>query len=85
MKITIELDTNNACRTNTGRAQLTNMHYDLEKLISISGARMPDIIANLQWCAEHQDDESALLSITNFASALLSAYDIQRESYKQHK
>lgn len=48
MKTTIELDTNNACRTNTGRAQLSNMHYDLEKLISISGARMPDIIANLQ-------------------------------------
>lgn len=65
MKENIILDCNiyNACRTNTGRAQVNGTHYDLSLLAKISGARFDDLICDLQWCAENQQTESAILSI----------------------
>ena len=82
MKATINLDSYEACRTNTGRAQTNGKHYDFAKLVEISRANFSDCLVELNWAAEHNDDESALQTITNFANALLSAYEIQRDSYK---
>ena len=82
MKVTIELNSLNACRTNTGRAHTRGKQYDLGLLAYIGGADFKTCINDLDWCAEEQDDESAIQTITNFANALLSAYEIQRDSYK---
>lgn len=78
----ITLDIYNACRTNTGRARKNNGHYNLPLLVQISGARFDDLIGDLQWCAENKEDELAVESIQKFAEALLSAYEIQSNTYK---
>lgn len=79
----ITLDIYNACRTNTGRAAKSDGHYDLKKLMKISGAKDLDFLAEeLQWCAENHEDEFAVKAIQNLAEALLSAYEIQSKSYK---
>ena len=79
----ITLDIYNACRTNTGRAIKNNGHYNLPLLVQISGARFDDLIEDLQWCAENKEDELAIKGIQKFAEALLSAYEIQSESYNK--
>ena len=78
----ITLDIYNACRTNTGRARKNNGHYNLPLLVQISGARFDDLIGDLQWCAENKEDELAIESIQKFAESLLSAYEIQSDTYK---
>lgn len=81
MKATIELNSYEACRTNTGRARIKYPHYDINMLAKISGVNIENCIANLQQCAEHKDDEEALFIIKQFANALLSTYEIQRNTY----
>lgn len=81
MKATIELNSYDACRTNTGRARTNYPHYDINILAKISGANIEDCIASLQYCAEHKDDEEALFIIKRFANALLSTYEMQRNTY----
>ena len=80
--INITLDIYNACRTNTGRAIKNNGHYNFPLLAQISGARFEDLIKDLQWCAEHNEDGFAIETIQHAAEALLSAYEIQSKSYK---
>lgn len=81
--ISLTLDIYNACRTNTARARNTSdNHYNLSKLLNISGARFDDLVSDLQWCAEHKEDSLAIQAIQHFAEALLSAYEIQSETYK---
>ena len=80
--ITIELDINNACRTNTGRAfSNETKHYSLPFLAHISGARLDGLMSDLQWCAENKEDDMAIEAIQHFAEALLSAYEIQSKTY----
>ena len=82
-KVTIELNIYNACRTNTARAYSDNSkHYNLPLLAQISRARFEDTLTDLNWCAEHKDDEEAINVIQHLAEALLSAYEIQRKTYK---
>lgn len=81
-KITLECDIYNACRTNTGRAQLNDGHYDLNKLANISGANFENLIIDLQWCAERKMTDMAIQSVQHFAEAILSAYEIQENSYR---
>lgn len=81
-KVTLELNIYNACRTNTARAfSKSDNHYNLLFLAQISGARFEDTLSDLQWCAEHKDDSSAIETIKHFAESLLSAYEIQRKTY----
>ena len=79
--INITLDIYNACRTNTGRAVKNDGHYNFPLLVQNSGAIFDDLIKDLQWCAEHKEDEWAVESIQRFAESLLSAYEIQSKSY----
>ena len=80
--VTIELDIYNACRTNTGRALSDETkHYNLSFLAHISGARLDDVISDLQWCAENKEDDIAIEAIQHFAEALLSAYEIQSKTF----
>lgn len=81
-KVTLELNIYNACRTNTGRAATSDGHYDLARLAKISGARLDEIISELQWCAERHEDDFAVDAIKRLAEGLLSAYEIQSKSYK---
>ena len=74
----ITLDIYNACRTNTGRAIKNNGHYNFPILCKISGFNADD----LQWCAEHREDTFAIETIKHVAEALLSAYELQRKTYK---
>ena len=83
MKVKIELDSLEACRTNTGRAHTEGSHYNFELLAQISGANLDACLADLNGCAKCGDDDSAIFVITNFANALLSAYEFQRDSYKR--
>ena len=83
--INITLDIYNACRTNTGRARKNNGHYAFGILCKISGFRLDDLLEDLQWCAEHQEDGFAIEAIQHAAEALLSAYEIQAKTYKQTK
>ena len=79
-----EIDSMNACRTNTGRARLNNGHYDLPLLATISGVRpLEDTLNDLQWCAENGQDVLAVQTITMLAESLLSAYEIQSQTYKK--
>lgn len=81
--IDLKLDIYNACRTNTGRAlNKDDNHYNLSFLADISGANFERLIKNLQWCAEHQKDDMAIDCVAKFAEALLSAYEIQSNTYK---
>lgn len=81
-KITLNCNIYNACRTNTARARNNNdMHYNLPLLAKISGANFDNAIANLQWCAEHKETQMAIDTVRIFAEALLSAYQIQEETY----
>lgn len=79
--INITLDIYNACRTNTSRLIGSNGHYNFPLLVQNSGATFDNLIKDLQWCAEHKEDEWAVESIQHFAEALLSAYEIQSKSY----
>lgn len=81
-KTTLNLDVYNACRTNTARALKSDGHYNFPLLVQISGARFEDCIGDLQWCAENKEDSLAVETIERLATALLSAYQIQRETYK---
>ena len=81
--ITLTFDIYDACRTNIGRAQLDNGHYDLNKLVGISGANFDRLMKDLQWCAERKETNLAIEAIKYFAQALLSAYEIQETSYKK--
>ena len=80
--INITLDYTNACRTNTIRA-IMGAHYDMRKLLSISGADFDTLIKDIQFCAEHRDDEEVVMVIKRFSEALLSAYEIQSETYNK--
>ena len=80
-KIQVTLNIYEACRTNTARARKSDGHYSLPFLAQISGARFEDVLDDLQWCAEHKDDTLAIETITKLANALLSAYQIQRDTY----
>ena len=84
-QINITLDIYNACRTNTGRARKNDGHYSFGILCKISGFRLDDLLEELQWCAEHQEDGFAIEAIQHAAEALLSAYEIQAKSYKSAK
>lgn len=80
--IDLKLDIYNARRTNTGRAFSNNSkHYNFPLLVQISGARFEDLIKDLQWCAEHKEDDWAIEAVAKFAESLLSAYEIQRKTY----
>lgn len=85
MNATIKLDSYEACRTNTGRAMENDLHYNFSMLAKISGANFEGVLADLNWCAQQPDgDEDAIQTIKNLANSLLSAYEIQRDSYKKH-
>lgn len=58
-------------------------HYDMKKLLSISGVNFDTLINDIQFCAENRDDEEVIMVINRFADALLSAYEIQSDSYKK--
>lgn len=60
------------------------MHYDMAKLAHISGANFDNLIGNLQWCAEKGEDGYAVAAVKHFAESLLSAYQIQSDSYKRY-
>ena len=81
-KINITLDYKNACRTNTSRA-IVDAHYDMKKLLSISGADFDTLIKDIQFCAENRDDEEVVMLIKRFGEAVLSAYEIQSETYNK--
>ena len=81
-QINITLDIYNACRTNTARARKNDGHYNFPILCKISGFNADNLLAELQWCAEHQEDTFAIETIQHAAEALLSAYEIQSKSYK---
>ena len=81
----ITLDFYNACRSNIVRARKNDGHYDFSELCRISGFRVEDLLNNLQYCAEKQYDNFAIKIIQHAAEALLSAYEIQSRTYKQHK
>ena len=70
-----------ACRTNTGRCR-EGEHYNLRKLISLSGADFDLLINDLQFCAEQRADNDGIIAIRSFAEALLSAFEIQASTYK---
>ena len=78
----ITVDIYNACRTNTDRARKNDGHYNFPILCKISGFNVDNLLADLQWCAEHQEDTFAIETIQHAAEALLSAYEIQSKSYK---
>ena len=80
-KVTITLDAARACRTNTGRCR-EGEHYNLRKLISLSGADFDLLINDLQFCAEQRADNDGIIAIRSFAEALLSAFEIQASTYK---
>ena len=84
-KAIITLDIYHACRTNTARARKNDGHYNFGILCSISGFRADDLLKELQWCAEHQEDGFAIEAIQHAAEALLSAYEIQPKTYKPTK
>lgn len=81
--IDLKLDIHNACRTNTGRARnKEDNHYNLSFLAHISGARFDNLLKDLQWCAKHNADHIAIETVAKFAEAILSAYEIQSNTYK---
>lgn len=80
--INITLDIYNACKTNTDRAIKNDNHYNFPILCKISGFNADYLLADLQWYAEHQEDTFAIEAIKHAAEALLSAYEIQRKTYK---
>ena len=80
--INITLDYRNACRTNTSSA-IKGEHYDIKKLLSISGADFDILVKDIQFCAENRDDEEVIMVINRFADVVLSAYEIQSDSYKK--
>lgn len=80
--INITLDYTNACRTNTSRA-IMGAHYDMKKLLSISGVNFDTLINDIQFCAENRDDKEVVMVIKRFGEAVLSAYEIQSDSYKK--
>ena len=80
--INITLNYTNACRTNTSRA-IMGAHYDMKKLLSISGADFDTLIKDIQFCAENRDDEEVVMVIKRFSEAVLSAYEIQSETYNK--
>lgn len=80
-EVTITLDVARACRTNTGRCR-EGEHYNLRKLISLSGADFDLLINDLQFCAEQRADNDGIIAIRSFAEALLSAFEIQASTYK---
>lgn len=80
-KVQVTLNIYEACRTNTARARQADGHYNLPFLAQISGARFEDCLSDLQWCAEHKEDELAIETITKLANSLLSAYEIQSNTY----
>ena len=84
-KVTITLDIYNACRTNTGRARKNDGHYNFGILCNISGFNAEELVKDLQWCAEHNEDGFAIEAIQHAAEALLSAYEIQAKTYKPAK
>ena len=86
--VTINLNAWNACRTNTAMAQTNGYHFDLEKLIAISagGGNKPlaELVIDLDYYAKKGDSDGAVERIRGFAQAILSAYQIQESSYKEH-
>ena len=80
-EVTITLDVMRACRTNTSRCK-EGEHYNLRKLISLSGADFDLLIKDLQFCAEQRNDNDGIIAIRSFAEALLSAFEIQASTYK---
>lgn len=83
--INITLDIYHACRTNTGRARKNDGHYNFGILCNIPGFNTEELVKDLQWCAEHQEDGFAIEAIQHAAEALLSAYEIQAKTYKPTK
>lgn len=83
--INITLDIYHACRTNTAMAIKNNGHYNFGILCKISGFNAEELVKELQWCAEHQEDGFAIEAIQYAAEALLSAYEIQAKTYKPTK
>lgn len=82
MKITLNLDSLDACRTNTSRALHNDGHYDFNLLAEISGTKIDVTLKDLDSCAQNKDDENAILAIKRLATSLLSAYEFQRNTYK---
>ena len=80
--INITLDYTNAPSTNTSSA-IKGEHYDIKKLLSISGADFDTLIKDIQFCAENRDDEEVVMVIKRFGEAVLSAYEIQSETYNK--
>ena len=84
MEITLNLDSLDACRTNTSRAMNNDGHYDFNLLAEISGAKFDTTLKELNFCAQNKYDENAILIIKRLATSLLSAYELQRNSYKNY-
>lgn len=82
MKIALNLDSLDACRTNTSMALYDDGHYDFRLLAVISGLKIDVTLEELDFCAQNKDDENAILAIKRLATSLLSAYELQRNSYK---
>ena len=57
-------------------------HYNLRKLISLSGADFYLLINDLQFCAEQRAGNDGIIAIRPFAEALLSEFEIQASTYK---
>lgn len=83
MKITLNLNSLDASRTNTSRSLHNDGHYDFNLLAEISGAKIDVTLKELDFCAQNKDDENAILAIKRLATSLLSAYELQRNSYKK--
>ena len=83
-QINITLDICNACRTNISRAKKNDGHYNFGILCNISGFNAEELVKDLQWCAEHNEDGFAIEAIQHAAEALLSAYKIQAKTYSKN-
>lgn len=81
MKAIINLNSDEACKTNTGRAQNKEGRYDVAKLASICGARFEDILYDLDWCARNKYQLEAIQTIKRLGNALLATYEILESSY----
>lgn len=81
-KAILKLNVYDANRIDTDEARTGDSHYDMKTLVTIGlNSTISHQIDNLDWCAKEGEDDIALTTIRNVANALLSAYQIQRDSY----
>lgn len=86
ISITLDINSSSNSRiTNVDRARKANGHYALSFLVHICGAKLENLIQDLQWCAENNEDDWAIEAVARFAEAVLFAYETQAKTYKQAK